>query len=249
MRKEIYDLKLLYVEDEEDTLQPLVRFLKRRFSLVISAKDGKEGWDQFKEIHPDIIITDLLMPDYSGIEMIEKIRKTGYSNPIIITSALQDVNSIIKTIDIGVNKYILKPINLDQFDQDLITLANDITLQRKKLFNMTYAQKKVCESDIKCYLSKILKKHTGKGPKDVKVIILNDQIEITCIDVLTRLEITLLQNGKNVALVEQNRRLLYQLLKKEIEDMLFKEIQCNIIITEININPVLNTDVIRLNRN
>ena len=244
--KVIYNLRVLYVEDEDDTLDPMSRFLQRRFSKTVTAKNGEEGWKKFNEYHPDIIITDLLLPEYGGIEMIEKIRKTGYSNPIIITSALQDVSSIVKTFDLGISKYIIKPIDMDVLDAALERYVHEVISKNRPIFNLPIPEKKKCELNISRIISSILKKYTGKGPKDVKVFIGTDQIEITCMNVLTLYEITLLQSGKNAALVEQNRRLFYQILRKEIEIIISQQINVNVTVKDISIDSHYDMDVIHL---
>ncbi len=243
---EIYNLRLLYVEDEEDTLKPMMRFLQRRFSKVVAAKNGKEGFKKFLEYHPDIIITDLLLPDYGGIEMIEKIRKSGYANPIIITSALKDISSIVKTVDLGISKYIIKPVDLDEMDVSLQRFSREVMSKYTKVFNISSEDKKEYEINIKRNLSNILKKYSGKGPTDVKVFIRTDQIEITFLNALTLFELTLLQSDKNGGLVEQNRRIFYQMIRDEIEKAVSQDVRMAVSIKEISIDSGSNIDILHL---
>lgn len=244
--REFHNLRLLYVEDEVETSEHMTRFLKRRFSKVITAKNGNEGFKKFLENHPDMIITDLLMPQSSGIEMIENIRNLGYTNPIIIISALQDINAIIKTVDLGINKYIIKPVDMEELDNCIRKFSNLILSSSKQIFNWSSEQKKEYESNIRHSLSNILKKHSGKGPNDVKVFIGSEQIEITCLNVLTPYESTLLQKGKNTALVEQSRLLFYNIIKNDIEDTISSEINVSIKVKNINANASSNTDIIHI---
>ena len=66
------NLKVLYVEDEEFHREQLGIFLKRRVGKLYLAENGKDGLNKFKELNPDIIITDLKMPEMDGIEMTQK---------------------------------------------------------------------------------------------------------------------------------------------------------------------------------
>ena len=243
---EVSNLRLLYIEDEDDTLKPMTLFLQRRFSKVITAKDGKEGFRKFNEYHPDLIITDLLLPGYGGIEMIKEIRKTGYLNPIIITSALKDASSIVKTVDLGISKYVIKPVDLDELDSTLQRLSHDILLKYRKVFDIANVEKKELEANIKRIISNILKKYTGKGPTDVKAFIRTDQIEITCLNAATLFETTLLQSGKNTALVEHCRQLLYNILRNEIEEAISAEVDFTVRIQSISINYDASIDIIHL---
>lgn len=243
---ERYNLRLLYVEDEDDTLKPMMRFLQRRFSKVIAAKNGNEGYQKFLEYHPDIIITDLLLPDYGGIDMIEKIRKSGYTNPIIITSALQDISSIVKTVDLGISKYIIKPVDLDELDASLQRFSREVLSKHLKVFNISPEDRKEYETNIKRDLSNILKKYSGKGPTDVKVFIRTDQIEITFLNALTLLELTLLQSGKNAGLVEHNRQIFFQMIRGEIERAVSQDVRMPVSIKEITIDSGSNIDILHL---
>lgn len=243
---EIYNLRLLYVEDEDDTMKPMLRFLQRRFSKVVAAKNGNEGFKKFLEYHPDLIITDLLLPDFGGIEMIEKIRKSGYINPIIITSALQDISSIVKTVDLGISKYIIKPVDLDEMDVALQRFSREIMSKHAKVFEISSEDKKEREASIKRDLSNILKKYSGKGPTDVKVFIRTDQIEITLLNAVTLLELTLLGSDKNAGLVEHSRRIFYQMIRSEIERAVTRDVGMAVSIKEISIDSGSNIDILRL---
>lgn len=240
------NLRLLYVEDEDDTLKPMTRFLQRRFSKVITAKDGNEGFKKYMEYHPELIITDLLLPDLGGIDMIEKIRKDGYANPILITSALKDIDSIVKTVDLGISKYIIKPVDLDELDAALQRLSSGILSKQAKIFDLQPEEKKECEASVKRTLSNLLKKYSGKGPADVKVFIRPDQIEITLLNTLTVFEQTLLLSDKNAGLVEHNRKIFYQMIRGEIEKAVSQDVRMTVSVSEITIDSGSNLDIIHL---
>jgi DNA-binding response OmpR family regulator len=244
--KKIYDLKILYVEDEVDTLKPMERFLRRRFSSVIIAKDGENGWNLFKENRPDLIITDLLIPEFSGIDLIKKIRETGYSNPIIVTSALQDPVTIVHAVDFGISKYIIKPINMAELDTVLEKISTEVLEQQKITINLTYPQKKECEASLKHFISNLLKQRTGKGPKDIKVTIGSDKIDIYCIEVRTTLEDTLFEDGKNEKLIEQSRWLLYQILRNRIDAETSAIVGTRVGISDVSIDVMANRENITL---
>ena len=104
---------LLYVEDEEITRDTVCTMLARRFpELVIhSAADGVSGLKLFTELLPDLVITDVKMPGMNGIEMARRILEGGSAVPIIVTSAHSDREYLIDSIEIGITRYVMKPID------------------------------------------------------------------------------------------------------------------------------------------
>ncbi len=126
-------VKLLYVEDDESIRNVLSRGLKRRVKELMVAVDGVDGLEKYYSFKPDIIVTDIKMPNMSGLEMSKKIRKEDRSTPIIITSAHGESEKILEAIEIGINGYILKPIDKNK-------LFDTITL---------YAKSKVLENELK----------------------------------------------------------------------------------------------------
>ena len=131
MSIESQNLKLLYVEDAADVREATLLFLEEFFNNIETASNGKEGIEKYKTYKPDIIITDINMPVMSGIEMIKSIRKEDKDIPIIVVSAYSDVEYFVDCIRYGVDGYILKPIELEQFTEILNKITERISLKRK----------------------------------------------------------------------------------------------------------------------
>ena len=129
------DIKVLYVEDEMFTREKLLRVLNRRFSEVHFAIDGEEGFLLYKQHLPDLIIADIKMNQMDSLAMIEKIRIHNEKVQIIVTTAHDDNDIFIQSIEYSVNHFILKPIDLEQF---LLAIQKSVhQIQReKKLSNM-----------------------------------------------------------------------------------------------------------------
>lgn len=104
------EIKILYVEDDEDVMDGAFKFLKRRFTTVYAALNGKEGLEIFMQNSPDIVITDIKMPVMDGLDMSKKIKEINPAIPVIITTAYTEVPYLMQAIDIGVDSYVLKPI-------------------------------------------------------------------------------------------------------------------------------------------
>ena len=107
-------LKVLLVEDEDKLASLLKNAIGDSFYSFFMAKDGKEGLDKFMKLTPDIIISDIMMPNLTGLEMAKEIRKIDANIPIIILSAFSESDKFLDAIDVGVVKYFIKPFDPDE---------------------------------------------------------------------------------------------------------------------------------------
>ncbi|OLS38575.1 diguanylate cyclase [Bacillus sp. MRMR6] len=123
------DVKVLYVEDDLFSREKLVRILQRRFPYIYTAADGEEGFELFKKHKPELIIADIKMNQMSGLDMIEKIREINDQVQVIVTTAHDDSEFFIHSIEYNVNHFILKPIELDRFLIALQKSAQQIQLE------------------------------------------------------------------------------------------------------------------------
>lgn len=123
-----FDVRVLYVEDDDDTREGVSDSLKLRVKVLDLAKDGKEGLELFKKGQYDIIITDIKMPVMNGLEMAREIKAINRRIPIIITTAYNDTDLLVECIDAGVNQFVLKPIILTKLLESIdkcLTLLKD----------------------------------------------------------------------------------------------------------------------------
>jgi PAS domain S-box-containing protein len=118
------------VEDNKETREKTSTIFKNFFQNIITANNGKEGFEKFQKYPVDLIITDIEMPIFNGIEMIEQIRSIDKDVSILILSAHTEMEYLFKSIQYGVKEFILKPINRKK----LITSINKIIqeIQEKK---------------------------------------------------------------------------------------------------------------------
>ncbi|MBF0320133.1 MAG: diguanylate cyclase [Nitrospirae bacterium] len=123
--------RVLYVEDEDVIRDSIARFLKRRIKDLYLASNGKEGLETFKQERPDIVITDIRMPVMDGIEMSSAIKSINEDTPIIVTSAFNDEEYFLKAIELGVEKYIKKPVNNADLVNILVKVARAVSHQKE----------------------------------------------------------------------------------------------------------------------
>ncbi len=126
------DLKLLYVEDHQDTRESTLLALENLFDNIIVGVDGKDGLDKFmNNSNIDIIISDINMPHMDGLEMSKEILAIQPNIPIFIFSAHNESNYFVDAIKIGVEGYLLKPLNMEQFLQVLTKTLEKIKLRKE----------------------------------------------------------------------------------------------------------------------
>ena len=124
-------LKILIVEDEKRLAQLLKDAISDSFFSVVIAKDGNEGLKKFKTFKPDIIITDIMMPFCDGLEMTQKIKEADEFIPIIVLSAHSEKEKLLKAIDLGINKYFIKPFDPEELIEHIIKIAPKLNKQKQ----------------------------------------------------------------------------------------------------------------------
>lgn len=107
-------LKILYVEDDLALREEVSLFLSDIFAQVDLATNGEEGLQKLSQTHYDLVITDIKMPIMNGIEMIEQINELYPSLPILVTSAHNESEYLMKLINLNVDNFITKPLQSEQ---------------------------------------------------------------------------------------------------------------------------------------
>ena len=137
---------LLYVEDDSLTQELVVRILGRKFpqfSLLL-AQNGQEGLDLFAKYDPGIVLTDVRMPVLDGIKMAKEIKEQNPDAQIIVLSASNETDNILEAIDIGINNYVLKPIQMEKLVRAIeqclkrITLTEELKQKEEYIRKMAY---------------------------------------------------------------------------------------------------------------
>lgn len=149
------NLKILYIDDEEFIRKSAVMYLKFYYENVYEACNGIDGFKKYEEIKPDIIITDIKMPKLNGLDMVKKIREKDLKTKIIIATAFLETSYLLEAVELGLVKYLIKPITEDKLlpildscfeslvdDKSIFKLGGDFTFD---ILNETlfYENKKV----------------------------------------------------------------------------------------------------------
>ena len=115
IKKYTKELKVLFIEDDYDTRVQSVKMFENLFDNIITANDGLEGLEKFDSYDFDLILSDIQMPKLDGIEFIKKIRAKNNTIPIVMISAYDNTPYLLKSIEYGVDGYLIKPIEIESF--------------------------------------------------------------------------------------------------------------------------------------
>lgn len=119
-------LTVLFVEDEKELRNALEGAIGDEFTKFVIARDGEDGLKKFKKYKPDIVITDILMPICDGLEMAKEVKKISKETPIVVLSAFSEKDRLLKAIDVGIDKYLIKPIDPDELMKTLNIIADEM---------------------------------------------------------------------------------------------------------------------------
>ena len=124
-------LTVLYVEDDAETREQFSDFLRRSVGTLITAEHGVAGLEAFKKHTPDIVITDILMPQMDGLTMAQNILGMIPSVPIIVLTAFEQTDYLMRAINMGIEKYVTKPVNSYQLFESLINCAHRLRAEQQ----------------------------------------------------------------------------------------------------------------------
>ena len=120
----LFNLTLLYVEDDKDVRESLSEVFKHKVKKVFIAKDGIEALEIFKKNKVHFIISDYKMPKMNGAELCKEVKKLNPLTQFVLLTAYNDTSILLDSIDVGVDKYLQKPINKTQLFNTIEDVSN-----------------------------------------------------------------------------------------------------------------------------
>lgn len=119
--------KILVIEDDILMVKILEFVLKKEGYEIIIAKDGIEGLEKIKTLNPDMIITDIILPFKSGLEIISYTKENQKHIPVIVVSSMgEEEGTVMEAFNLGADDFVPKPFN-----------PNELKLRVKRLFART----------------------------------------------------------------------------------------------------------------
>lgn len=116
-------MRILYVEDEERLASAVIHLLKKEHISVDWTADGEEGLEMALRGGYDCLVLDIMLPHLSGIEILKSVRQRGLATPIIMLSALSEVDDKVRALESGADDYLAKPFKT----AELIARINAVT--------------------------------------------------------------------------------------------------------------------------
>lgn len=142
-------MSVLYAEDDRDIAKTIINYLSKLFNEVVYAENGVEALTLYKQNSFDVVITDVNMPEMTGLELTEEIKKINNEQNVIIVSAYSDPENFMSSIKLGVDGYIIKPVNYNEMNELLYKVCskikkfyeNDINVEQQKFLMEHISQK------------------------------------------------------------------------------------------------------------
>ena len=107
-------ITVLLVEDEQTLAMIIKDTLEENDFIIHTASDGEEGLNLFFELHPDVLVADVMMPKMDGFEMVRRIRQTDKQTPVLFLTARSAINDVVEGFELGANDYLKKPFGIQE---------------------------------------------------------------------------------------------------------------------------------------
>jgi PAS domain S-box-containing protein len=137
-------LKILIIEDEELHREYLSDFLVEIGFCVELAENGRAGLDIIRNSSPDLVITDLRMPEMDGLEVLSVLQKEYPDLPVIVLSGTGTLTDVVQSLKFGAWDYILKPLH----DYGILQLSVNRVLERKRLISENNRYREHLEEEV-----------------------------------------------------------------------------------------------------
>lgn len=108
-------MRILLIEDEVKTAQSLRQGLEEHAYTVDLANDGLRGLELATKIHYDVIVSDVLMPGITGLEMCRRLRERQLQTPVLLLTALGETDDKVSGLEAGADDYLTKPFEFREF--------------------------------------------------------------------------------------------------------------------------------------
>jgi len=132
-------IRVIVVDDESDVSEVLCEFLKiKKIQVVGRGNNGQDAFELYKKFKPDVVLMDLVMPNYDGFYGLKKIRELDPKSKIMIISASLTTSYVKRLLDLNVNSISLKPYDLNNI-VEIIHKVNE-GKELKKVPNMFQRQ-------------------------------------------------------------------------------------------------------------
>jgi YesN/AraC family two-component response regulator len=124
--------KVLLVDDDTVILGIFKNVLSKYFTLIKTAKDGDEAWQMYRKENFDLVITDIQMPKTNGIMLSKGIRARNPEQAILVSSAYTEEKYLVDLLNIGVDGFLKKPVNLENLFTTILRVLKTIQMKQER---------------------------------------------------------------------------------------------------------------------
>lgn len=130
--------KVLVIEDEKQLRENIVELFEAHGYHVISAENGLSGYDEAQKTLPDLIVSDVIMPEQDGFTLLARIRKNAATEltPVMLLTAKNMLESKIEGLQLGADDYLVKPFSAEE----LLVRASNLIQKQEKLLRRSLIQ-------------------------------------------------------------------------------------------------------------
>ena len=136
------EYSILVIDDEETQRNVLKGYLEKKGYTIYSASSGKEGISLVHNKLVDIVISDYKMPDKTGLEVLEEVKKINPEISFVVLTAYGSVENAVKAMRLGAFDYMSKPVDLDELDLMMEKIIENKNLKSEILLLKNQLQKK-----------------------------------------------------------------------------------------------------------
>ena len=136
---------ILCVEDEPVAREHMLKILRRRGREVAAARNGKEGLAMFRRQAFEVVVTDIRMPVMDGLSMARQMKELNRDVKIVVTTAFTDLSYLMDAIDLGVDQYVLKPVEINRLMAAIDRCAENIATRNQARRYQTERDKLLAE--------------------------------------------------------------------------------------------------------
>lgn len=131
-------ISILIVEDELKLLEAYTKYISLFCEFIYTASDGEEALKLYYEHQPNIILTDINMLNFNGMQFIQKIREVDNTTKIIILSAHTETENLLKAVQLNLVSYLVKPVKMSELKLNILQAIEEVSQKNLIYLNHHY---------------------------------------------------------------------------------------------------------------
>lgn len=122
---------IVVIEDDPLVNQTVNEIMSSKYSRIYKYENAQEALDEMHLINPDLVLLDIFLGHHNGLEILESLRKQGYTMPVIMMTAFSDIKMAVRAMKLGAEDFIVKPLDLEQLEMSVEKALENYDLRRQ----------------------------------------------------------------------------------------------------------------------